>query len=67
MKQHITGYDGDLPSDILDDMFDIEIIKYFSNWHSNKALIDIETRDDVMRSKEELDDWRRFAEINGYT
>ena len=68
MAQHDTGYD-DIPSNtyILDDMFDIEIIKYFSNWHSNKALIDKETWNDVMRSKEELDDWRRYAKINGYT
>jgi len=57
-------YDGDEPYDN-DDTLDTDIIKYFSQWHTNKVCMDEWVYDDVINSKEELNEYRIYKKIKG--
>jgi hypothetical protein len=46
-----------------DDTLDSSIIKIFSNWHSNKVFMDEWDYDDVMESKEELNEYRIYKKV----
>jgi len=48
-----------------DDTLDSDIIKIFSNWHSNKVFMDEWDYDDVMESKEELNEYRIYKKVKG--
>jgi hypothetical protein len=60
MDEH---YDGDEHYDSSDD--DQLTIKWFKEWHSNKVFMDSWTYDDVMRSKEELNEYRIYKKVKG--
>lgn len=57
-------YGGNEPYDH-DDTLDTDIIKYFSDWHSNKVFMDQWLYDDVMESKEELNEYRIYKKVKG--
>lgn len=44
---------------------DTDIIKAFSNWHSNKVFMDESVYNDVMNSKEELNEYRIYKKVKG--
>jgi chromosome segregation ATPase len=48
-----------------DDTLDSDIIKIFSNWHANKVFMDEWDYDDVMESKEELNEYRIYKKVKG--
>lgn len=58
MEEH---YDGDEPYDISDD--DQLTIDWFKEWHSDKVFMDRCVYDDVMESKEELNEYRIYKKI----
>ena len=68
MDEH---YDGDerwlsnIEHDDDDEPLDTEIIKYFSDWHTNKVFMDDWVYDDVMESKEELNEYRIYKKVKG--
>lgn len=57
-------YNGDEPYDH-DDALDTDIIKYFSDWHTNKAFMDEWVYEDVINSKEELNEYRIYKKVKG--
>jgi chromosome segregation ATPase len=59
-----THYDGDEPYDH-DDTLDTDIIKYYSDWHTNKVFMDKWVYDDVINSKEELNEYRIYKKVKG--
>jgi hypothetical protein len=61
MEEHDTDYDNDVPDNILD----IDIIKHFSDWHTNKVFMDEWEYDNVMESKEELNEYRIYKKVKG--
>lgn len=61
MDEH---YDGDEPYDH-DDTLDTAIIGYFSDWHTNKVFMDQWVYDDVINSKEELNEYRIYKKVKG--
>jgi hypothetical protein len=61
MDEH---YDGCKPYDH-DNTLDTDIIKYFSDWHTNKVFMDEWVYDDVMESKEELNEYRIYKKVKG--
>jgi hypothetical protein len=61
MDEH---YDDDEPYDH-DDTLDTDIINYFSNWHTNKAFMDEWVYNDVINSKEELNEYRIYKKVKG--
>ena len=61
MDEH---YDGSKPYDN-DNTLDTDIIKYFSDWHTNKVFMDEWVYDDVMDSKEELNEYRIYKKVKG--
>jgi len=46
------------------DKSQIDIIKYFNNWHVNKVFMDKCVYDDVMESKEELNEYRIYKRVS---
>jgi hypothetical protein len=61
MDNHYIGkepydHDGTLDSDI---------IKIFSNWHTNKVCMDEWDYNDIMESKEELNEYRIYKKVKG--
>ena len=48
-----------------DDILDSSIIKIFSNWHTNKVFMDEWEYDNVMESKEELNEYRIYKKVKG--
>jgi len=48
-----------------DDTLDSDIIRYFSNWHANKVFMDKCNYNDVMESKEELNEYRIYKKVKG--
>lgn len=61
MDEH---YDGSKPYDH-DNTLDTDIIKYFSDWHYNKVFMEEWVYDDVMDSKEELNEYRIYKKVKG--
>jgi hypothetical protein len=61
MDEH---YDGDEPYDH-DDTLDTDIIRHFSDWHTNKVFMNEWDYDDVMESKEELNEYRIYKKVKG--
>jgi hypothetical protein len=57
-------YDGDKPYDH-DDTLDTDIIKYYSDWHTNKVFMDEWVYNDVINSKEELNEYRIYKKVKG--
>ena len=57
-------YGGDEPYDH-DDTLDTHIIGYFSDWHINKVFMDKWDYNDVMKSKEELNEYRIYKKVKG--
>jgi len=55
------NYDGDEPYDISDD--DKLTIEWFKEWHSDKVFVDESVYDDVMESKEELNEYRIYKKV----
>jgi hypothetical protein len=53
---HVEHDDDDKP-------IDTDIIKYFGDWHANKVFMDEWEYGDVMKSKEELDEYRIYKKI----
>ena len=68
MHEH---YDGDetwlsnVEHDDDDEPLDTEIIRYFSDWHANKVFMDEWVYDDVIESKEELNEYRIYKKVKG--
>ena len=68
MDEH---YDGDerwlsnVEYDDDDEPLDTDIIKYFSDWHTNKVFMDQWIYDDVINSKEELNEYRIYKKVKG--
>jgi hypothetical protein len=69
MHEH---YDGDETwlsnvehDDDDDEPLDTEIIRYFSDWHANKVFMDEWVYDDVIESKEELNEYRIYKKVKG--
>ena len=68
MDEH---YDGDerwisnVEHDDDDEPLDTEIIRYFSDWHANKVFMDEWVYDDVIESKEELNEYRIYKKVKG--
>jgi hypothetical protein len=61
MDNHYTGkepYDHDSTPDI-------DVIWYFSEWHLNKAFMDECVYHDVIKSKEELNEYRIYKKVKG--
>ena len=64
-------YDGDemwlsnVEHDDDDEPLDTEIIRYFSDWHANKVFMDEWVYDDVIESKEELNEYRIYKKVKG--
>lgn len=61
MDEHYTGgkpYDRD-------NISDIDIIKYFNDWHFNKVFMNEWEYDDVIESKEELQEYRIYKKVKG--
>jgi hypothetical protein len=48
-----------------DDTLDADIIRIFSKWHSNKVFMDEWVYNDVMDSKEELNEYRIYKKVKG--
>jgi hypothetical protein len=61
MDDHYTGKE---PYDH-DNVLDTDIIKYFSDWHLNKVFMNEWEYDDVMESKEELNEYRIYKKVKG--
>lgn len=61
MDEHYIGKE---PYDH-DGTLDTDIIKYFSDWHINKTFMDEWVYDDVMESKEELNEYRIYKKVKG--
>jgi hypothetical protein len=61
MENH---YIGNEPWDH-DDTLDKDIIEYFSNWHNDKVFMDQYEYNDVMNSKEELNEYRIYKKVKG--
>lgn len=61
MDEH---YDGSKPYDH-DNTLDTDIIRYFSDWHYNKVFMEESVYDDVMDSKEELNEYRIYKKVKG--
>ena len=57
-------YDGNQQYDH-DDTLDADIIKYFSDWHTNKVFMDEWVYEDVINSKEELNEYRIYKKVKG--
>ena len=57
-------YHGDKPYDH-DDTLDTDIIKYYSDWHTNKVFMDKWVYNDVINSKEELNEYRIYKKVKG--
>lgn len=57
------GFTDDVDYDY--DKDQITMIKYFNDWHSNKLFMDKWDYDDVMESKEELNEYRIYKKIKG--
>ena len=57
-------YYGDKPYDH-DDTLDTDIIKYYSDWHTNKVFMDEWVYNDVINSKEELNEYRIYKKVKG--
>jgi hypothetical protein len=57
------GFTDDVDYDY--DKDQITMIKYFNDWHSNKVFMDKWDYDDVMESKEELDEYRIYKKVKG--
>jgi hypothetical protein len=57
-------YGGNEPYDH-DDTLDTDIIKYFSDWHNNKVFMNEWDYDDVIASKEELNEYRIYKKVKG--
>ena len=55
---HVEHDDDDKP-------IDTDIIRYFSDWHTNKVFMDEWVYDDVMDSKEELNEYRIYKKVKG--
>ena len=60
MDEH---YNGDEPYDNSDN--DQLTIELFKEWHSNKVFMDEWVYDDVMESKEELNEYRIYKKVKG--
>jgi hypothetical protein len=60
MNKH---YDGDEPYDSCDS--ENLTIGWFTNWHANKSFMEEWEYDDVMKSKEELNEYRIYKKIKG--
>uniref|UniRef100_A0A6C0L7B9 Uncharacterized protein n=1 Tax=viral metagenome TaxID=1070528 RepID=A0A6C0L7B9_9ZZZZ len=64
-------YDGDerwlsnVEHDDDDKPIDTDIIKYYSDWHTNKVFMEEWEYDDVMESKEELNEYRIYKRVKG--
>jgi len=61
MDDHYTGgkpYDHD-------NTLDTDIIRYFSDWHYNKVFLEESVYDDIMESKEELNEYRIYKKVKG--
>jgi len=61
MEEHDTDYDNDVPDNILD----TDIIRHFSDWHTNKVFMNEWDYDDVIASKEELNEYRIYKKVKG--
>lgn len=63
MEEHYTN------EEVWDDdnTLDSSIIKIFSNWHFGKVFMDKWDYDDVMKSKEELNEYRIYKKIKSKT
>jgi hypothetical protein len=48
-----------------DDTLDADIIRIFSNWHTNKVFMDEWDYNDVIESKEELNEYRIYKKVKG--
>jgi FtsZ-binding cell division protein ZapB len=57
-------YDGDKQYDHYDTS-DTDIISIFSDWHTNKVFMDNWEYNDVMKSKEELNEYRIYKKVKG--
>jgi hypothetical protein len=55
------NYDGDEPYDISDD--DKLTIEWFKEWHSDKVFVDEYVYNDLMESKEELNEYRIYKKV----
>lgn len=44
---------------------DTDIIRYFSDWHYNKVFMEESVYDDVMDSKDELNEYRIYKKVKG--
>jgi predicted nuclease with TOPRIM domain len=55
---HVEHDDDDKP-------IDTDIIKYFGDWHANKVFMDEWEYDNVMESKEELNEYRIYKKVKG--
>jgi hypothetical protein len=64
-------YDGDerwlsnVEHDDDDKPLDTDMIKYYSDWHTNKAFMDEWVYDDVIKSKDELNEYRIYKKVKG--
>ena len=64
-------YDGDerwlsnVEHDDDDKPLDTDIIKYYSDWHATKVFMDKWDYNDVMESKEELNEYRIYKKVKG--
>jgi hypothetical protein len=47
------------------DKCQIDIIKYFNNWHANKVFMDEWEYNNVMESKDELNEYRIYKKVKG--
>jgi hypothetical protein len=68
MDQHYHGDErwlSNVEHDDHDKPLDTDIIKYFSDWHTNKVFMDEWVYDDVMKSKEELNEYRIYKKVKG--
>jgi len=61
MEEHDTDYVNDVPDNILD----TDIIRHFSDWHTNKVFMNEWDYDDVIASKEELNEYRIYKKVKG--
>jgi len=55
---HVEHDDNDKP-------IDTDIIRYFSDWHTNKVFMDEWEYDNVIASKEELNEYRIYKKVKG--
>lgn len=65
MDEHNERWLAHVEHDDDDEPLDTEIIKYFSDWHTNKVFMDEWVYDDVMESKEELNEYRIYKKVKG--